>query len=167
MDFLLSLYRISIRSKKWTLKMFDHFIDLAICNSWLEYRKDVERNTKSSKYMDLLNFRNDVANGLIAKSNHLQCSRKRGRPSAASQIGDDSGSPSTSSKKRRTIPAISVRYDGNQHWPEHVADKGRCKLEGCKGQTRYKCSKCDVLLCIPNGQKNCFKKYHYIDNAHI
>lgn len=70
-DFLLSLYRISIRSRKWTLKIFDHFIDLAICNSWLEYRKDHEGNNKGQmqKHMDLLEFRNDIADGLLAQAN--------------------------------------------------------------------------------------------------
>ena len=70
MDFLPSLYRISIRSTKRNLKMYDHFIDVAICNSWLEYKMDNEHsNNIKNKYMDLLSFRNDVANGLIAQSN--------------------------------------------------------------------------------------------------
>lgn len=159
MDFLLSLYRISIRSKKWTLKMFDHFIDMAICNSWLEYRKDYQEDDKN-KCMDLLNFRNDIANGLIALSNQQACSRKRGRPTT-SLNEDIAGSPTTSEKSRKTTPSLSVRYDGNQHWPDHTENKGRCKLNGCKGQTRYKCAKCDVLLCMPNGSRNCFTDFHY------
>lgn len=164
MDFLLSLYRIFIRSKKWTLKIFDHFIDLAVCNSWLEYRMDHESSGQKDKYMDLLCFRNDIANGLIARSNQGACSRKRGRPTSC--LTDDiSLSPTTSAKIGKATPPTSVRYDGNQHWPEHMKDKGRCKLQGCKGQTRYKCSKCDVFLCIPNGSRDCFKDFHYLSNS--
>lgn len=33
MDFLLSLYRTKIRSKKWTLRAIFHFVDLAVCNT--------------------------------------------------------------------------------------------------------------------------------------
>lgn len=36
LDFLITLYRTFIRSRKWTLRMFTHAIDLACANSWLE-----------------------------------------------------------------------------------------------------------------------------------
>ena len=78
--FLLSLYRISIRTKKWPLKIFDHFIDLAVCNSWLEYRVDYDNaNLRVKDRMDLLAFRQDIADGLLALSSQ-KGSRKRGRP---------------------------------------------------------------------------------------
>lgn len=163
MDFLLSLYRISIRSRKWTLKIFDHFIDMAVCNSWLEYRIDHNSSNSKAKYMDLLQFRNDIVNGLIARSNQQACSRKRGRP-MTSLSQDLPISPTISQKRRKVTPATSIRYDGNQHWPEYNKNKGRCKAKECAGQTRYRCVKCDVLLCIPNGSRNCFKDYHYISN---
>lgn len=40
MDFLQELYRTFIRSRKWTLRVIFHFIDLSICNGWLEYKRD-------------------------------------------------------------------------------------------------------------------------------
>ena len=33
LDFLLSLYRIHIKSKKWTLRAIFHFVDLAVVTS--------------------------------------------------------------------------------------------------------------------------------------
>lgn len=158
-DYLLSLYRISIRSRKWTLKVFDHFIDMAICNSWLEYKRDlfsIDPNTQ--KHMDLLEFRQDVADGLIALSNKNECSRKRGRPKAA--LSEERVAKSR--RTNETAPAVSIRYDGNQHWPEHTEEKSRCKIYGCSGYTRFKCSKCNIHLCLPNGTRDCFKDYHYI-----
>jgi hypothetical protein len=38
LDFLITLYRTFIRSRKWTLKMFTHAVDMACANSWLEYK---------------------------------------------------------------------------------------------------------------------------------
>lgn len=42
MDQMVSYYRIFIRSNKWTLRMAMHFFDLAICNSWIQYKKHAE-----------------------------------------------------------------------------------------------------------------------------
>lgn len=55
------MYTISIRSKT-----FDNFIDLVIYNSWLEYKTDCEMNkVKTKDIMDLLAFRNDIADALV------------------------------------------------------------------------------------------------------
>lgn len=52
LDFLLSLYRISIRSKKWTC--------------YIQYKTDCEINKlKTKDIMDLLAFRNDLADALV------------------------------------------------------------------------------------------------------
>ena len=37
-DFLISLYRTTIRSRKWTLRMIFHAVDMAVTNSWIEYK---------------------------------------------------------------------------------------------------------------------------------
>jgi len=39
LDQMVANYRIYIRSKKWTLRMIFHAIDLAVVNSWFEYKK--------------------------------------------------------------------------------------------------------------------------------
>lgn len=39
----ISLHGINIRSKKWTLRLIFHAIDMAVCNSWLEYKIACER----------------------------------------------------------------------------------------------------------------------------
>lgn len=42
-DQLIAYYRTFIKSKKWTLRMMFHAIDIACCNSWLEYLKDCDK----------------------------------------------------------------------------------------------------------------------------
>ena len=37
-DFLISLYRISARTKKWPVRVMFHLLDLSLANSWLQYR---------------------------------------------------------------------------------------------------------------------------------
>lgn len=65
-DHLITIYRTFIRSKKWTLRMFTHTIDLAITNSLLEYRKDAEALQVPKKgILDLLHFRHEVAEALM------------------------------------------------------------------------------------------------------
>lgn len=39
-DALISLYRTKNRSEKWTLSMIFHAVDMALVNSWAEYKKD-------------------------------------------------------------------------------------------------------------------------------
>lgn len=66
LDQLISLYRIDIRSRKWPLRIISHAFDVAVVNSWLEYRRDNESKvTQPQKIMDLLEFKMNVAEVLV------------------------------------------------------------------------------------------------------
>ena len=41
-DGLISLYRITTRSRKWCHKLLPHSLDMVIVNSWNLYRRDAE-----------------------------------------------------------------------------------------------------------------------------
>lgn len=63
-DQLVSYFRIFIRSRKWTLRMVTHSFDMALTNSWMEYRNDaIQCNIKEK--MDLLLFKQQVAKTLV------------------------------------------------------------------------------------------------------
>lgn len=150
-DFLLSIYRSFIRSRKWTVRMIFHAIDLALVNSWLEYKQQaLALGIQKRKIMDLLAFRSSVAENLILFRNPP----KRGRPS-------DVDSPVPQKKKFEARPFIEMRYDGYNHNPnvDERKENSRCKLEGCKNKTHIFCEKCKVHLCLIKG-RNCFSKFH-------
>ncbi|KAL3225401.1 hypothetical protein MRX96_025830 [Rhipicephalus microplus] len=153
MDFLLSLYRTKIRSKKWTLRAIFHFVDLAVCNAWMEYLRENAHNRRS-KLLDLLHFRLQIAEALISS---VPNTRKRGRPSYEVEPAD----VPEERKVRIRRPCSDARYDGTDHWPE-ARDQmlpSRCKYEGCKGRSRVFCKKCEVPLCMTK-DRNCYYKFH-------
>ena len=158
LDQLVALYRIFIRSKKWTLRMIFHALDLALVNSWMEYRRDCEKNgTPKSKSMDLLEFRLRAAEGLLKIGKSAEISTRRGRPSS---------SPGSSPRptKRQNIerrPLREVQTDNCQHMPEHDQKKEatRCKYNRCNQRSHIYCIKCNVHLCL-NRERNCFSNFH-------
>lgn len=155
-DFLVALYRTFIRSKKWTLRVIFHYFNVAVCNSWLEYRRDTS-NAGTTKQKDLLEFTFDVAEAL-AFSKALVRTPKVGRP--RSRSASPALAPSTSKKQKQCAPVSEIRFDNLGHWPILIdGHEQRCKLENCKGRSRTQCEKCKVFLCY-NKKNNCFKQYH-------
>uniref|UniRef100_A0AAV2MH94 PiggyBac transposable element-derived protein domain-containing protein n=1 Tax=Knipowitschia caucasica TaxID=637954 RepID=A0AAV2MH94_KNICA len=67
-DRMMSYYRMSVRAKKWTLRMLMHFTDLALANSWLQYRKDLTAcSTPKKSIIQFLEFRTEVAQTFLAQ----------------------------------------------------------------------------------------------------
>lgn len=156
-DFLIALYRTFIRSRKWTLRVIFHYFNLAVCNAWLEYRRDIVQKGQKS-HMDLLQFTMITAESLAFYGFPVNTT-KRGRP----QSSTSSPRSSPVLKKGNKVhigPSDDVRYDNIGHYPEHQdGHEQRCKLETCAGRSRIQCEKCQVPLCLSKF-KNCFKKFH-------
>ncbi len=66
----------------------------------------------------------------------------------------------------RGVPQVDVRYDCYNHFPVVVDSTKRtsCKFEECKQHTSWKCSKCNVFLCLTN-KRNCFSEFHRPPNS--
>ncbi|XP_024119090.1 piggyBac transposable element-derived protein 3 [Oryzias melastigma] len=156
LDALIAYYRIHIRSKKFYLRLFFHFVDMVIVNGWLLYRRDCESlGVPRKEQQDLLDFRSSIAQALCMEGKNLVV-KKRGRPSM--DIDRE-----VEKKKRRgpakAIPVQEVRTDAVGHWPLTEAKRLRCRIPHCKGQTVVKCAKCNVHLCF-NKNTNCFLAFH-------
>ena len=161
---LLSLYRIKIDSRKrFYLKIFYHFADLAIINSWLLYRRDSD-DMGFPKTMDLWDFKAAVAFGLCAGAKYgLDRKRKVGRP-RYSEIEHEHLMKKIRGPAK-PLPSKERRTDNVSHWPKFYEKRGRCKnplcgkITGSEGNTFVGCEKCDVHLCFTS-TKNCFKQFH-------
>ncbi|XP_049955450.1 piggyBac transposable element-derived protein 3-like [Schistocerca serialis cubense] len=78
-DMLISTYRIFIKSRKWTLKMLLHAVDLSCVNSWLEYKRNTE-SLGEKETMDLLHFKMRIGEALVKMGTSTKV--KRDRPSS-------------------------------------------------------------------------------------
>ncbi|XP_070382867.1 piggyBac transposable element-derived protein 2-like [Dermacentor albipictus] len=150
LDFLMSLYPLHIRTRKWPVRVMSHLVGFALCNSWIEYVRDCSKAELPRKsIMDLLAFQSDLAHSLITcnKASPKECGR--------------SSNQSPLPTPRRSLPPNSVRYDGFHHWPEHVTAScaQRCRREGCTSKCRIRCRKCRVFLCL-SLQNDCFFLFH-------
>ncbi|KAH7940814.1 hypothetical protein HPB49_006195 [Dermacentor silvarum] len=131
-----------------------HVINASVMKAWLEYRSDaVARELTPGKQLDLLEFTLHITEALAGADSRPKV-QKRGRPAL---------SPLVTSQKARYAenrPVQDVGFDQVGHWPLRTDSRAqRCKLEGCTGQTRIMCEKCNVHLCLAKAQ-NCFRGFH-------
>ena len=114
LDMLISLYRIFLKSRKWTLRMLFHAIDLPCANSWLEYMRDMERLGEKKK-MDFLHFKLRIGEALIMMGKGNK--RKQGRPRK------DEEQQSVKRLKTEICPAPEICQDLSNHFPEYDEKK--------------------------------------------
>lgn len=130
---------------KWTTRVIMHFIDLAICNAWVLYRKDGIAVGKSKReLLPLIDFKLQIAE-------HI------------GQLEEDSSSEDEEELPRDGIriplPTLEQRTKHAKHLPDRIAKPGRCRMPGCIARGRVRCTKCNVVLCM-NSNKNCFIAFH-------
>jgi hypothetical protein len=153
-DRMLSYYRSKTRTKKWTIRTILHFVDVAVVNSWIQYRKDrraLADNAKDIK--QLMDFKMDIADAWLSTPPHKSDESE----------SDDDNQPGPSAKRMcHPMPSEHRRYSGTKHLPDMVeglAFSNRCRREGCSGRTTVRCDTCDVFLCITK-KNNCFRAFH-------
>ncbi|XP_044730485.1 piggyBac transposable element-derived protein 3-like [Chrysoperla carnea] len=155
LDSFIGRYHITMKSRKWTMRLFYHFLDLCVINSWVMYKK-VHNQLGTSKLLNLAQFRLDVAETLCQTGLPISgC--KRGRPSTSSIQAQLEMKRSRTSAQ--SVPSKNVRLDQTSHWSVWLEKQQRCKYPKCTGYTFKKCEKCQVSLCDTK-QKNCYYKYH-------
>ncbi|XP_047987041.1 piggyBac transposable element-derived protein 4-like [Leguminivora glycinivorella] len=138
------------RMSKWTLRFIHHFMDLAVCNSWLKYKKEMQTlQVSGHKIYQLWEFKRLIGEQLIE--------------STLSNGSDGEGEESYVGSKRvwrplAPLPSKVKRTQGNAHMPE-VGSVQRCRNKGCEMKTTISCITCNMHLCLTR-KRNCFKQFH-------
>ena len=136
-DHMANSYSMSRRTFKWTTKLFFHFLDLTVLNSWIQLPSCGAKYTHRD--FRLLLVRNLIEEA--GKSQDSPTPRLVGRPSAAAT----------------NVLWLESRH--NKHWQGKSLTQLHCRVCSTCGQrkgTRYKCARCDVGLCVVP----CFEEYH-------
>ena len=136
-DRMANSYSMSRRTFKWTTKLFFHFLDLTVLNSWILLSSCGTKYTHW--YFRLLLVRNLIEEA--GKSQDCPTPRLVGRPSVAA------------------TNVLGLKSRHNKHWPAKPSTHLRCRLCSSLGQrkrTVYKCTRCDMGLCMVP----CFEEYH-------
>lgn len=158
MDSFIGRYRIRIKSRKWTTRLFYHLLDMTVINAWVLYKKVSTVNGKSKKdIMKLADFRTELADTLCRYQSRSE--NKRGRPSTNSRREDI---PEPSKKIRagvQVLPSTDVRYDRVGHEKIFMDSRNKCKYNNCRKLTSWICKKCKVSLC-DNKNNQFFALFH-------
>jgi len=78
---LIGRHKITMRTKKWYMRLFYHMLDMTIINAWLLYKR-VQKENVNNAPMKLKSFRIDIAI-CLTKVGQFQ-TPKRGRPTLIS-----------------------------------------------------------------------------------
>lgn len=146
-DSLIGRYKIKMRSRKWYIRLFYHFIDLTVVNSWLLFKRVREEQNLPVEF-ELPDWRKNIAYSLT-KSGVFQ--NHRGRRSTYIKTRK------ASTRALTMHPTRAVRTDSVGHSQLRANKRGRCKFPKCNGYTWTQCSKCDILLCNSKTKK-CFSR---------
>ena len=127
---------MSRRTFKWTTKLFFHFLDLTVLNSWILLPSSGAKHTHRD--FRLLLVRNLIEGA--GKSQDRPTPKLVGRPSLG------------------TKNVLQLDSHHNKYWPGKSTQL-RCRLCSSRGQrkrTVCKCTRCDVgLYVVP-----CLEEYH-------
>nr|CAH7738835.1 unnamed protein product [Callosobruchus chinensis] len=142
---MLGYYRIQIRSKKWYMRVFFHFLDMICVNCWILWRPNPKND---NLYLPLSEFK--LALAVLTRANALQ--RKRGRPSTSLQ-------PQLELKKKKY--PFSQGDKNRELEPLTCSKWGKTKMQISRMQMKahISCVKCLVFLRLNQG-RNCFYKFH-------
>jgi len=136
-DHMANSYSMSRHTFKWTTKLYFHSLDPTVLKSWILL------SSCGAKYTHH-DFRHLLVRNLIEEAGKGQdhpTPRLVGRPSSG------------------TKDVLQLESHHNKHWPAKSSTKFRCRLCSFRGQrkgTIYKCTRCDVGLCVVS----CFEEYH-------
>lgn len=143
-DRMVAHYPHKTKNKKFYLRIFFHFMNVALVNSWILYKQ----KTKNS--MSFLQFKSEIANSLLENNKRTVTA---GRPSISPPHP-----PQPLKKRARYDCDDAIRTDGVGHYPQFLPNKAnclRCRYIDCAKKTSYMCKKCNVPVCAV-----CMENFH-------
>jgi hypothetical protein len=167
MDMLVALHLIPFKSKRWYMRIIWRIFDLMVINSWIlmNSRRDGSHGSTSHGTFRLYHFKSEIAKFLLRKPMIQPLQPTSSNSMLNADLSDEENPPPAKRKReaRSDVPEIT-RADAYNHWLIFVSamNNTRCKNEACSAKTYWKCSKCDVHLCL-TANRNCFKNYHTDD----
>lgn len=143
-DQMKSTYEINRKSKKWWHRIFFHFLDVTLINSFLLYCMHPDSDPKLKK---LKSFRMDIIRQLIPMGNK-DIAEKRKTPKSPIQV-----------KKHRLV-SDEKRYRNAEYLPVRVTSRqcAVCSTTEKPRHTKWMCKKCNVGLCMHQKDVHCFQK---------
>ncbi|XP_038832358.1 uncharacterized protein LOC120030925 [Salvelinus namaycush] len=157
---LLNLYHSPLSASapsSWPQAVLWYLTDLALVNSWMQYRQD---HVPLPEPLNLMAFRLEVSKALILSSGSDTQDAAPPHP-PPQKLHSPGTAPDPGLLQDSPLPDVATRYDGLGHWPEQLGEGegGRCRFGGCERMSRVRCLKCCVFLCISRNH-NCFLNFH-------
>jgi len=123
------------KTLKWYKKVFFYLIDVAVFNSYKAHQFYHPRNNKFSAYKDyVLN----IIESILEEHPNEKA-------------------------RRAQAPSIAAPEEVAYHVPVKMG-RSNCvlctKLHKKRSQTQYKCTVCNVRLCLQKGPQSCYSQYH-------
>ncbi|XP_015194796.2 piggyBac transposable element-derived protein 4-like isoform X1 [Lepisosteus oculatus] len=140
-DALIKNYNLAHKTRKWYKKVFFHFIDIAVVNSFLLHKEMA--GLQSSQALTHKAFREQLCRQLAS-------------------LGAEEQQGGTASPTEMCLP--SAITEGLVLDPSRKASTGRrvcalCMEKKQKVKTPWRCEKCNISLCLIV-DRNCFKEWH-------
>ncbi|CAK1593102.1 unnamed protein product [Parnassius mnemosyne] len=133
LDQSMEYYRTFMKTRKWTLKVILHFIDLAMVNSWRLYKSDsLAKGIPKNRILDLLSFRFEVA------ETHI-CTPDRDRRDSSPLL--ETQAQTSGRYKPANHPSVGKRFDGYEHFPifDDLKAPRKCRLEIFSSRSKIRC----------------------------
>lgn len=159
MDQFLQYYRTKVRAKKWPVKVFLHFVHVAVINSHIMYKVSIGENERDEDF-HLLQYTKTLFRQLVrdwdkkmfADEQAATVMHPHSRHTNTAEFRADTSS--WTGKHTPVLHEVSKNQSG-QH-------RLRSTCVECKLRSTFSCRQCNVPLCLGtiNDPKQCWDKYH-------
>ena len=155
-DALIKYFTVTRRTRRWYMKMFLHFVDIAVVNSFIIHKEMAE--AKNQRPLTQKMFRVLLCDQLSSTSG---CGRQKSAvggatASEAAAVGRATASMPPEMRPLECLPVIVCELSDD---PSLKATKGRRRCKLCQALTMWLCRACKVPLCIIPG-RCCYTVWH-------